>query len=352
MFCLDKSIEELDALNTVMIDHLTNDMHIYEAVCLNVRDIQELKLIRLPATFHESKAKLRAIDPCLLDIRLSPSDDHEQTSNKPIGGSSQPTKIIHRPRGQSIGSNGSGPLISCSSNESSPSMSFIPIERAYNDSFNEQFENFSKLSMGKAQETSKPVTLLAKKVLPKKIERTQFHQNLKQTNETKLTSTDDNNPNTFKKQIGGDNHRKTSPIRVTITSKLNPNATPFYVQQNPVRPNQNSSFTFYERNKFQSAMQSNISQSTPNGIHVMNGSVLQTPQQQNHNHSYQRFVPPRQMTLKKPFHAQSSQSNTSLQTAIAYTDQRSYPPQQTKHRKTNYDKPSGFYLNFYLKYFT
>ncbi|CAF4737483.1 unnamed protein product, partial [Rotaria socialis] len=55
----DNSTEDLDTINSVMIDHLTNDMRIYDEVCLNIRDVQELKLIRLPATFHESKAKLR-----------------------------------------------------------------------------------------------------------------------------------------------------------------------------------------------------------------------------------------------------------------------------------------------------
>jgi hypothetical protein len=74
------AIEELDRLNEVMINHLINDMHIYDEVCLNVRDIQELKLLQLPATFHQSKVKLRAIDPCLVDIRLSQSDPFDTMS--------------------------------------------------------------------------------------------------------------------------------------------------------------------------------------------------------------------------------------------------------------------------------
>ena len=166
------SIEENDRLNTVMIDHLTNDMYVYDEVCLNVRDIRELKLVRLPTTFQESKIKLHhAIDPCLIDIRLS---------NEPTSSSSSSVPIVHRSR-----------------------------------------DNNNRI-----EATTKPVTLLAKKVLPKKIERNQ-------------------------------QQRKTSPIRITITSKLNPNATPFYGRQQ-------------------------TTQTIP-------------------NRSYQRFVPPRQMAIKKNF---------------------------------------------------
>ncbi len=180
MFCLYlvNSIEEYDALNVVMIDHLTNDMHIYEQVCLNVRDIQELKLIRLPSTFHESKVKLYAIDPCLVDIRLSPSDENERMSNESINSDQipLPSPIGRRSRGESLDSIGCGALISSSSNESSPSSDYRSYEN-HDKSFDEQINRFSRLSTtttttnAPSTATSKPVTLLAKKILPKKIER-------------------------------------------------------------------------------------------------------------------------------------------------------------------------------------
>ncbi|CAF4928511.1 unnamed protein product, partial [Rotaria magnacalcarata] len=80
-------------------------------------------------------------------------------------------------------------------------------------------------------------------------------------------------PNVVKKQTV-DNRRKTSPIRVTITSKLNPNATPFFAPRRPINIHPNSSFTFYERNIFQPSLQHMVPishiQSIPSGIHPAN----------------------------------------------------------------------------------
>lgn len=298
------SLEELDALNTVMIDHLTNDMHIYDQVCLNVRDIQELKLIRLPSTFHESKAKLRAIDPCLVDIRLSPSDELERKSND----SSPPPPIARRSRGESLGSNGGSALISSSSKES----------------IDEQINKFSRISMNNNNNLPvKPATLLAKKILPKKIERNNHY--------------DSNQSNTQQKKPTIDHRRKASPIRVTITSKLNPDATPFYVQQRSSVPNQNSSFTFYDRTCFQPRLQPVISPDHSQS-HV---------QQTNHHRSHQRFVPPRQMANKKNFTPpNSSRTNTRsnrtqgpplMKYRLQQTsslDKRVYPQQQHNNRIT------------------
>ncbi|CAF3628209.1 unnamed protein product [Rotaria sp. Silwood1] len=294
----DNSIEGLDTLNTVMIDHLTNDMHIYDQVCLNVRDIQELKLIRLPSTFHESKAKLRAIDPCLIDIRLSLSDEHNRISNESIKQYHQPIPIARCSHSKSMGSSGNSTVISSSSNESSSSLGYLPMNKTLDDSFNEQIKKFSELST--THIPSKPITLVAKKVLPKKIIRNNNNNN------RSLLSTEIH-PTNIIKTTTVDNHRKISPIRVTITSKLNPNATPFYGQQRSISTTQNSSFISYEQNQFQSNPQSSISsnrsQSIPNEINTINRLVHQ---QQNRHRSYQRFVPPRQMAIRKQFNIQST----------------------------------------------
>jgi hypothetical protein len=326
------SIEEYDALNVVMIDHLTNDMHIYEQVCLNVRDIQELKLIRLPSTFHESKVKLYAIDPCLVDIRLSPSDEHERMSNESINNDQfpPPPPIGRRSRGESLDSIGCGALISSSSNESSPPLGYRSYEN-HDKSFDEQINRFNRLSTTNAPSiaTSKPVTLLAKKVLPKKIERNNirplFPQNQFDSNTSKKSSLD--------------NHRKVSPIRVTITSNLNPNAIPFYAQQSSTPTNQNSSLTFYERKRFQPVGLPDRSQSINSDVH----------QQQNPHRSHQRFIPPRQMAIKKNFHIQQSQSITNRHSySSTFLDKRSYPQQQSKHKTSSHEQIPGnlFYIVF------
>lgn len=140
-----------------MINHLINDLHIYDEVCLNVRDVEEIKLLQLPSSFEKSKEKLRSIDPCLVDIRLSSSDL-----------STGPT--IRRDRCESIG------LLSSS-----------------NDSSSSSWDNLNKISQ---EQRKKSNTLLAKKILSKKKPR----------------------PNS-------------SPVRITITSKLNPDAAPFFVPQ-------------------------------------------------------------------------------------------------------------------------
>ncbi|CAF1330669.1 unnamed protein product [Adineta steineri] len=271
------SIEELDILNTVMIDHLTNDMHIYDQVCLNVRDIQELRLIRLPATFHESQAKLRSIDPCLLDIRLSSSDQHERISNESL----QSAPIVRRIRGESFGSMGGGTLISSSSNESSSSYGYRN-DDSHDELLDEQIKKFTQLSTATTARTnvsSRPVTLLAKKVLPKKIERNISRP----SGEENYKPMQINNANNLK-IVRLDNHRKSSPIRVTITSKLNPDATPFFApQQQPQR-----------------RMSANQNQFQP---HPQN--IIPPNQSKTYHHSHQRFIPPRQMALKKRFSNQS-----------------------------------------------
>ncbi|CAF0819299.1 unnamed protein product [Adineta ricciae] len=277
------SIEESDTANTVMIDHLTNDMRIYEQVCLNVRDIQELNLIRLPATFHESQAKLRSIDPCLLDIRLSPTDEQGNQSEE----YTQPIPITRRVRGESLGSMGGGPLASSSSNESTSSCGYRPNESCF-DSFDEQCENFSRLSTSPV--TQNPPTLLAKKVLAKKIERNTIPSLVPETRPT-------DHP-TILKIVPLNNQRKPSPIRVTITSKLNPNATPFYGQEQkrPThQPNQNSSFKFYAHSRFQPRSQ-------------LQNRSQQGNQPVPYPHQHQRFVPPRQMAIKKKFNNQTPPS--------------------------------------------
>ncbi|CAF3688246.1 unnamed protein product [Rotaria sordida] len=337
----DKSIEGFDTLNTVMIDHLTNDMHIYDEVCLNVRDIQELKLIRLPSTFHESQAKLRAIDPCLVDICLSSSDKHDGRSNESMKRYHQSTPIARYLGGKSIGSNGSSAVISSSSNESSLSFDYLPTNKTLDDSFNEQIKKLNELSTTTTHVTPKPVTLLTKKVLPKKIERNNLRSVLTQNHENKFSSTTEiNNTNIIKKSTI-DNHRKISPIRVTITSKLNPNATPFYAQQYSTPTTQNSSSTFYEQNQIQSNVRPiilpNRSQSIPHEINIINRPIHQ--QQQNQRRSYQRFIPPRQMAIKKQFNIQpTTNSNTYLS---SYLDRRSHLKQQSKHKKSNHEQISG-----------
>ena len=74
---------------------------------------------------------------------------------------------------ESIGSTGDSVLISSSSNESSPSFGLRSGEKfadeSNDESIDEQIEKFSQLTT--TNFSSKPVTLLAKKVLPKKIER-------------------------------------------------------------------------------------------------------------------------------------------------------------------------------------
>jgi len=161
-----------DTLNAVMIDHLTNDIHTYEQVCLNLCDIQELKLIQLPSTFHESKSKLRSIDPCLVDIRLSPSDEYETRSNGSGNEYQQRAPIARQKRDDSFGSNGSIALVSSSSNESSSSVGFRSVEKladeSNDESIDEQIEKFNQLTTTITTVNPKPVTLLAKKVLPKK----------------------------------------------------------------------------------------------------------------------------------------------------------------------------------------
>jgi hypothetical protein len=357
-----------------MLEHLTKDIRTYEQVCLNVRDIQELRLIQLPSTFHESKAKLRAIDPCLVDIRLSPSDEYETRSHGLNNDHRSLAPIARHKRGESFGSNEGSALISSSSNESSSSFGLRSGEKfadeSNDDSIDEQIEKFSQLRT--ANFSSKPVTLLAKKVLPKKIERRpdvpstssiNTNNNLRPTfsdnRETVYGSTRVNNHNTLKKEVMVNQNRNLSPIRVTIISNLNPNAIPFYTQQRNLPAKQNPSFTFYERSHFRPRLQPVVSpdrsQSLPYGINAINNNNHQ--QQQNHHYSHQRFVPPRQMVNKKNF----TQTNTRpIQTApppiMRYRihpstsmDKRSYPQQQQQQQhkqksSNNVQFPGNFHF--------
>jgi len=334
-----------------MIDHLTNDIHTYEQVCLNVRDIQELRLIQLPSTFNESKAKLRAIDPCLVDIRLSSSDEYETRSNGSNNDQPPCAPIARQRRGESFGSTGGDPLITSSSNESSSSSGVYSIENiadeSNDESIDEQIEKFSQLTTI-TNLNSKPVTLLAKKVLPKKIERpstsiVNTNNNLRPTMDD---STQINDQNTLKKGP------MITPVHVTITSKLNPDAAPFYTQQRNLPPVQNSSFTFYERPRFRPRLPPVVSpdrtQSVPYGRNVLNNNQ----QQQN---SYQRFVPLRQMIAKKnitqinstktnsrPVRAPPPMAKYRFYSSNAL-DKRSYPQQQQKRKpSTNVQAPGEF----------
>lgn len=286
-----------DTLNAVMIDHLTTDIHIYEHVCLNVRDILELRLIQLPATFNESTAKLRAIDPCLVDIRLSPSDG-SQTERAPRA------PIARQKRGESLGSAGGNALVSSSSNESSSSFDRRSGENfadeSNDDSIDEQIEKFSRLSAA----STRPVTLLAKKVLPKKIERRTDASSSTDPTPDPHPAPDDATPthesgNALKKSLASSSDRKGSPVRVTITSKLNPDAIPFYAQQRNLPAMHNPSFTFYERPRFRPRLPTVTSpdrtNTLPNGRNTTNTDSNQQP------NSPQKLIPLRQMTGRKNF---------------------------------------------------
>ncbi|CAF3941712.1 unnamed protein product, partial [Rotaria magnacalcarata] len=326
-----------DTLNAVMIDHLTNDIHIYEQVCLTVRDIQELRLIELPSTFHESKVKLRAIDPCLVDIRLSTSDEYETKSSTSSNDHPLRAPIGRQTRGESFGSNGDSAIISSSSNESSSSFCIRSVDKfadeSNDESIDEQIEKFNQLTTTTSFR-SKPVTLLAKKVLPKKIER---RTDVQSTSSSIDTNNNNNNNNNIRQDIS-DNHeiingqtranhlnplkkgpivndnRNASPIRVTITSKLNPNATPFFTEQRNLPATHNPSITFYERTRFKPRLQPvaspDRSQSVPYGINGIDSNhINQQQHQQNYPHTNQRYVSPRQMTNKKDYN-QTNQSRT------------------------------------------
>jgi hypothetical protein len=361
-FFLDNSYNEFhknntnDTLNAMMIDHLTNDIRTYEQVCLNVGDIQELRLIQLPSTFHESKAKLRAIDPCLVDIRLSPSDEYDARSN----GSSkdQPIRapIARQKRGESFGSNGGSALISSSSNESSSSFGLRPGEKFANESndesFDEQIEKFRQLTTNYDQ---KPATLLAKKILPKKLERRPdgpMPSTINTHNQLRPTFSDQREMVHASSRVphkGAMIHpnRTLSPLRVTITSKLNPNAQPFFIQQRNVPAVQNPAITFYGQARFRPRLPPVVSpdrsHSVPYGMHVMNNPQQPQPYPQYH----QRFVPPRQMANKKNFTPpNSSRTNTRsnrtqgpplMKYRLQQTsslDKRVYPQQQHNNRIT------------------
>lgn len=360
-----------DTLNAVMIDHLTNDIRTYEQVCLNVHDIQELRLIQLPSTFHESKAKLRAIDPCLVDIRLSPSDEYETQSNRSKHDHPPRAPIARQRRGESFGSNGGSALISSSSNESSSSFGLHSGEKfadeSNDESIDEQIEKFSQLRTTNAN--SVPVTLLAKKVLPKKIERRTDVPSINPNNNIRTTFSDNretiypsarvNNQNTLKKGVVINQHRKISPIRVTITSNLNPNAVPFFTQSRNLPATQNPSFTFYERSRFRPRLQTVVSpdrsQSLPYGINAINyhhhNNNYHQQQQQNQHITHQRFVPPRQMANKKnfiptnirPTRPPPPQPQPMMKYRIQPSttfDKRSYPHSQQQQQQ-NKPKPSN-----------
>ena len=311
-----------DALNAVMIDHLTNDIRIYEQVCLTVSDIEELRLIELPSTFHESKAKLRAIDPCLVDIRLSPSDEHETRSHPKQQQVRAP--IARQKRGESFGSDGGSALVTSSSNESSSSFSFHSREKftadeSNDESMDEYMEQFRQLTIRNAP--AKPPTLLAKKVLPRKIERPLATATMANQQAPRAVYVDNREPmgnasrlnqHASRKSLMVNQNRQPSPIRVTITSKLNPNAVPFYVQQRRASPMHNPSFTFYERTRFRPRLQPVLSpdrsQSLPYGMNQARTPTAQPP--------HQRFVPPRQMAIKQNFIPPARTHPTSISTSM------------------------------------
>lgn len=326
-----------------MIDHLTNDIRRYEQVCLNVRDIHELRLIELPSTFHESKRKLRAIDPCLVDIRLSPSDENETRSSSSSNDHPRRTPISRQKRDESFGSDGHSALISSSSNESSVSFGFrsnekYTAEESNDESMDEQMDNLRQLNINAAQ--TKPGTLLAKKILPRKNERS-VAPAPNHSHQLRSAYSDQSesvygpgsripHPATLKTTRLPQLDRHASPIRVTITSKLNPNAIPFFVQHRPNVPMAPPSFTFYERPRFRPRLPPVVSpdrsQSLPYGINNFPNHQPPPPppppmfQQRPH----QRFVPPRQMILKKPF----------MQTPPPRTNQRQpqTPPAVARYR--------------------
>jgi hypothetical protein len=142
-------------------------------------------------------------------------------------------------------------------------------------------------------------------------------------------------------------NRKLSPLRVTITSKLNPNATPFFTQQRNPPAIQNPSLTFYGQSRFRPRLPPMISpdhsHSLPYGINIINN-----PQQPHYYAQYhQRFIPPRQMTNKKNFTpTNSSRTNTRSNRApeppimkyrlhqTTSLDKRAYPQQQQRDKTT------------------
>ena len=305
-----------------MIDRLTNDIHIYEQVCLNVRDIQELRLIQLPSTLHESHSKLRAIDPCLVDIRLSSSDEYETKSNSSNYDPPSCEPISHQKRDESLRSNRNSSFLSTNSNESSSS--FLSgdkfADESNDESIGKQIEKFSQLTTATATKaetaatdcSSKPATLLAKKVLPKKIERhtdtslnlaKNINNNLRQTTPINHSANDQltrTNHSVPKKESTVDGNRRLSPMRVTITSNLNPNAAPFYTKEPKLSTIPTKSFTFYERVRFRPRLPTvtspNLLQSLAYRMNPMDNNHRQ--QRQNYHYSHQRFVPPRQPILK------------------------------------------------------
>lgn len=357
-----------------MIDHLTNDIRTYEEVCLNVGDVQELRLIQMPSTFHESKAKLRAIDPCLVDIRLSSSDEYETGSTGSSHDQSAHAPIARKTRGESFGSNGSSALISSSSNESSSSFGRRSTDRfadeSNDESIDEQIEKIRQMTLPK-QPSPKPVTLLAKKVLPKKIDRraeAPMNPSATHAQHTPLRSTISDQRDTVhasarvpqysatKKGTNTNPNRRQSPLRVTITSKLNPNATPFFTQQRNAPTMPNPTLTFYDRPNFRPFLPPTVtldrSQSLPYEMqkvahpHHHHQQPLpppppQYPQQQQQQQQHHRFVPPRQMAIQKnmtrgpaPIMKYRLQPSTSL-------DKRIHAQQQQKGKSAQHVQNSG-----------
>jgi hypothetical protein len=332
-----------------MIDHLTNDMRQYEQVCLNLRDIQELRLIELPSTFHESKAKLRAIDPCLVDIRLSPSDDYETRSISSTN-DCQLRKPIAR---QSVGSYDSdrrSALISSSSNESSLSFGIRSNERytaeeSNDESVDEHLDNIRPLKIEHIE--SKPMTLLAKKTLPKRIDRSTTNNAMPsdQREPVSNSSTHMSYQHATKKMSINPANGRLSPIRVTITSKLNPHATPFYVQQRVHSTTSPTSLTFYEQPNFRARLPpilpTDRSQSLPYGMnrstHFETGRI-----------QHPVFVPPRQMVLRKGnTSVQASQVSqptmpTSIPVANYIVTSSSLPEKRSHLSQSTRQRPTGF----------
>ncbi|CAF1375747.1 unnamed protein product [Didymodactylos carnosus] len=285
-----------------MLDHLTNDFRIYDQVCLNVRDIQELKLIQMP-DFHQTKQKLRSIDPCLIDIKLSSEDQSDYLRNNDsinyntvarLSPSQQTTSSWTNSHNFDDSQSINNQLLALLTNDSSDTEQTVGVADERNDdSIDEQLEKFNKLKetnlnlVSPTSRTDSSITLIAKKVLSKKIEKRPepvhsssdtntftgrmlplkyLFPDSKESVYGNLKTVSKSVNNTIKKTPITE-RRKSSPIRVTITSTLNPNAPPFIATKNPNRTRKSTingissqnpnypSFTFYEKRRFRPRFQ-------------------------------------------------------------------------------------------------
>ncbi|CAF0772685.1 unnamed protein product [Didymodactylos carnosus] len=370
-----------EQLKAAMLDHLTSDFRVYDQVCLNVRDIQELKLIQMP-DFHHTKQKLRSIDPCLIDIKLSSDDQSDYFSNNQ---SINNTTITRRSPSQPTTStwinshdlndsqsinhqlpisptNDLPSLQLSSSNESSFSQGSAVADESNDDSIDEQLNKFNKLKINSSKPVTNPIsrtensaTLIAKKILSRKVEKRPdpvhspidtntsagrmlplkyLFPDSKESVYGNLKTAPKSVNNTIKKPPLME-RRKSSPIRVTITSTLNPNAPPFIVSENTNgsrKPNPNRilsqnpsypSFTFYEKRRFRPRLQP---------VH----SPERMPYGINPN---PRFMPPTRQIVKRNFNQQLP-NRMSL-----HNPQQVHPSSQTINRTRQNSTPDRRYYN-------